>query len=103
MDLERLVALIVKTVIEELVRQDVIRIDHPTEVVLSQDRTRPTTSSTGIGSNRKEGRVVSAQMILDAAKAGATTYDVPASAIITPLAADVAREKGIRIKRADKE
>jgi len=44
---------------------------------------------------------VSAQMILDAAKAGVTTYEAPAHALITPLAAEVAREKGIEIISAD--
>ncbi|MDP6053652.1 MAG: hypothetical protein QF879_15005 [Candidatus Latescibacteria bacterium] len=97
MDLERLIALIVKTVVEELVRQDVIRLDH-TGVTLSQGQGKTVSSAV---SNRSPGRVVSAQMILDAAKAGVTTYEAPAHALITPLAAEVAREKGIEIISAD--
>ncbi len=97
MDLERLIALIVKTVVEELVRQDVICLDH-TGVTLSQSQ--DTTVSSTV-SNRSPGRVVSAQMILDAAKAGILTYEAPAHALITPLAAEVAREKGIKIIGAD--
>ena len=38
MDLERLIALIVKTVVEELVRQDVIRSDPPAGVHHAQPR-----------------------------------------------------------------
>lgn len=99
MDLERLVALIVKTVVEELVRQDIIRID-PTEESPSKAEGR--SARPPVESNGRESRVVSAQMILDAAKAGAMTYGVSARALVTPLAVDVAREKGIRIKRAGK-
>ena len=35
-------------------------------------------------------------MILDAAAAGAVSYEAQPGALITPLAADVAREKGIQ-------
>lgn len=97
MDLERLVALVVKTVIEELVRQNVIR---PGQYASTHGRTE----SPAVPPVKKQatGRVVSAQMILDAAAAGAVSYEAPPGALITPLAADVAREKGIRILKAGK-
>lgn len=86
MDLERLITLIVKTVVEELIRQGVIQGTTP-----AAPASRPMTE-TG------KRRVVTARMVLDAAAAGRSTLDAPAGALITPLARDTAKEKGMTIR-----
>ncbi|MBI4551746.1 MAG: hypothetical protein HY710_05720 [Candidatus Latescibacteria bacterium] len=86
MDLERLITLIVKTVVEELVRQGVIQGTTP-----AAPASRPMTE-------KGKRRVVTARMVLDAAAAGRSTLDVPVGSLITPLARDTAKEKGIAIR-----
>jgi hypothetical protein len=88
-DLERLIALIVKSVVEELARQGLIQTEERPETAA------PAASKPAPGTRR----VVSARMVLEAAGAGRLSLDVPCNALITPLASDVAREKGITIRR----
>ena len=96
-DIERLVALIVKTVIEELTRQGIIRSDGLME------RSQPAVTATPIPDPAKPAkssrRVVSAEIVLDAIRNGKSALEVPPNAIITPLAQDTAKEKGITIQR----
>lgn len=89
MDIERLIVLIVKTVVEELLRLGVISADQTSQTVPPLPH-----SATTAGKRR----VVTAQMVLDAAAMGHTTLDVPSGSLITPLARDTAKEKGITIR-----
>ena len=88
-DLERLIVLIVKTVIDELIRQGVIPADRMSPAAPSQPH-----STTTAGKRR----VVTAAIVLDAAALGQRTVDVPAGSLITPLARDTAKDKGITIR-----
>lgn len=98
MELERLIIVIVKTVIEELGRLGLIR---PCGVTLSDPSVSASAAAPPAASKplSVKQRVISAQVVLDAAKTGQRVLDIPAKALITPLAADVAREKQISFQR----
>ena len=96
MDIERLITLIVKTVVEELARQGLIRgdsISSPKRPVTSDAISPPASEAA------PRRRVVSAAMVVNAAQAGDTELEVATDALITPLAQDMAKEKGVTIKR----
>jgi hypothetical protein len=94
-ELERLVTLIVRTVIEELVRQGMIQTGMVTEKKRGPEAAAPTAARAA----RCDRKVISARIVLDVAKAGHTRLVAPSGAIITPLALDMAREKGVVIER----
>lgn len=94
MELERLITLIVRTIIEELGRHGLLRAEGFTRPDLPQSV--PVIAPTPLFAKQ---RVISAQLVLDTAKAGHRVLDIPANALITPLAADVAREKQVRFRR----
>ena len=94
MELERLITLIVRTIIEELGRQGLLR----SEGITRPDVPPPVAVTAPTSLSAKQ-RVISAQVVLDTAKAGHRVLDIPANALITPLAADVAREKQVRFRR----
>ena len=98
MDIERLIALIVKTVVEELTRQGIIQSD------ISTTRVRFDKATTSVKPEKQdiyavEHRVISEQIVLNASRAGHSVLEVPSNALITPLAEDTAKEKGLRIRR----
>jgi hypothetical protein len=93
-DIERLIALIVKTVIEELTRQGLIRPEGLMEGSQPDVAATPT-----VDPAKSARRVISAEIVLDAARTGRSVLEVPPDAIITPLAQDTAKEKGITIRR----
>lgn len=94
MELERLITLIVKTIIEELGRQGLLQAEGATKPDVSTPLPMAAPKPLSVTQ-----RVISAQVVLDAAKAGHRVLDIPAKALITPLAADVAREKQVRFRR----
>ena len=92
MDIERLIALIVKTVVEELARQGLIRVDDVSSP-------KHPAASGAVMPAKSRRRVISAEIVLDAAQAGSTELEVASDALITPLAQDTAKGKGVTIKR----
>lgn len=93
MDTERLIALIVKTVIEELTRQGLMQADVTGQRALS---VASETNGPGIRTKR---HVISEETVMEAVRQGKCLLEINAEALITPLASDTANEKGIRIKR----
>ena len=98
MDIERLIAFIVKTVVEELARQGFINVNdtvRPNRPAVSNNVVNLATVSA-----KSRDRVVSAEMVQEAARSGHTELEVASDALITPLAQDTAKEKGLTIRRA---
>jgi len=97
-DIERLIAFIVKTVVEELARQGFITVNDTAR------QNRPAVGNAVVdlstASAKSRDRVVSAEMVLEAARAGHAELEVASYALITPLAQDTAKEKGLTIRRA---
>jgi len=98
-NVEQLILLIVRTVVEELGRQGLLHSETPSSTgpplaTSASSATAPLSASLTV-----ERRVVSAQTVLDAVRAGYSRIDVPPRAIVTPLAADLAKEKGMVIRR----
>ncbi len=95
MDIERLIAIIVKTVVEELARQGFIKATgRPNPPGVSN-----TVSDAATETAKSRKRVVSAEMVLEVARAGHIELEVASDALITPLARDTAKEKGLTIRR----
>ena len=92
MDIERLIALIVRTAIEELSRQGMF-----SEGLTGTPKREDTQAHVNLPPAKSARRVITAQMVLDAAKQGQTVLQTPAGAIVTPLARDTAQEKGVTI------
>jgi hypothetical protein len=92
-DTERLIALIVRTVIEELTRRGLMQSN------VTDQSTPGAVSEAGDPGIRTNCHVISEETVLEAVRQGKCLLEINAQALITPLASDTANEKGIRLKR----
>ncbi len=94
MDTDRLIALIVEAVLEELERQGVLHGECHTADVLNTPKEQNAVSVS-------DKHVISEATVLESAKSGSLVLEVARDALITPLANDTAKERRVTIRRRD--